>query len=113
MSLRQKQSKFTRHIAQLIAFATDQGYEVTFGEAHRPNWVQKVYFLKRKSKTLNSYHTKRLALDLNLFKNGLYLTETEDYRELGDYWESLSPECIWGGRWGWDGNHFQYGGLRR
>lgn len=113
MSLRKNQSKFARHIAQLIAFATEHGYEVTFAEAYRPNWVQKVFFLSRKSKTLRSYHTKRLALDLNLFKNGVYLTKTEDYRELGEYWESLNPKCVWGGRWGWDGNHFQYGGLRR
>lgn len=41
------------------------------------------------------------------FKDGVYQPKTETYRELGEYWESLDPDCKWGGRWG-DGNHMSY-----
>jgi hypothetical protein len=37
----------------------------------------------------------------------MYQTRTDDYKELGEYWESLDQDCKWGGRWG-DGNHFSY-----
>jgi len=50
--------------------------------------------------------TKRLAIDLNLFKDGEYLTDTEDHRFLGEFWESLGG--TWGGRWD-DGNHYSWG----
>ena len=44
-------------------------------------------------------------MDFNLFKDGKYLTATEDYTQLGEYWESLGG--CWGGRFSSaDGNHF-------
>jgi len=54
---------------------------------------------------MNSYHLKRLAIDLNFFKpveeNGQLtykLTyEQKDLEEFGKYWESLSPQNRWGG----------------
>lgn len=95
MTLREKQSKFVRMVAELLRFAHDSGYELTFGDAyattgHRPN----------------SLHYSRLAIDLNLFKNGKYLTGTEDHRELGEFWESIGGS--WGGRFE-DGNHYSLG----
>jgi hypothetical protein len=50
-------------------------------------------------------HKNRLAVDLNLFKDGLYLDQTEDHRPIGEYWEALHPENVWGGRFQ-DGNHY-------
>lgn len=35
MTLGQKQRKFTRMVADLICFAYDNGYELTFAEAYR------------------------------------------------------------------------------
>lgn len=59
---------------------------------------------------VNSYHTKKLAIDLNLFKDGKYLTSTESHRQFGEYWKTLDPECTWGGDFkNSDGNHFSYG----
>lgn len=49
-------------------------------------------------------HGQRLALDLNAFKAGELLTRTEEWRELGEYWEDLHESCRWGGHFG-DGNH--------
>lgn len=94
MTLRQKQSKFVKMIALLILYAYEQGYELTFGDA----WAHDGHMLK-------SLHYIRLAFDLNLFKNGIYLSSTESHRPLGEFWESLGGS--WGGRWG-DGNHYSY-----
>ena len=95
MSLRQRQSDFAKAVGLLIIFAYQQGYELTFGDAYATSGHIK-----------GSFHYKRLAIDLNLFKNGRYLTETEDYRELGEFWESIGG--TWGGRFS-DGNHFSWG----
>ena len=92
MTLRQKQSKFVRMVSLLIQFATERGYELTFGDA----WAKSGH-------KENSNHYKRLAIDLNLFKDGRYLTETEDHLPLGEFWESIGGS--WGGRFE-DGNHY-------
>jgi hypothetical protein len=74
------------------------------GECERPQWVAKVneHFGVGSDTSLHIY---KLAVDLLLFKDGVYLTETPDYRELGEFWENLHPDCRWGGRFE-DGNHF-------
>ncbi len=95
MTLRQKQSKFVRMVADLIIFAYDQGYELSFGDA-----------LAKDGHIENSFHYKKLAIDLNLFRNGRYFKDTEFHRPLGLYWESIGGS--WGGRWA-DGNHYSYG----
>lgn len=48
----------------------------------------------------HSLHTKRLAVDLQLFKDGQWIKEVGPYRELGIFWESLGPDFCWGGRFG-------------
>lgn len=110
MTLREKQSIFVSLISKLIAYAYLQGYELTFGEAYRSKEeAERLAKLGKGIKT--SLHTNRLAIDFNLFKDGRFLTETEDHRILGEYWESLStPDCTchWGGRFG-DGNHYSIG----
>ena len=95
MSLRKEQSIFVKKVALLILFAYEQGYELTFGAAYA-----------RTGHKPNSFHYKRLAIDLNLFKDGKYLTETKDHEFLGKFWESLGG--TWGGRFS-DGNHYSWG----
>ena len=102
MTLGQKQRKFTRMVADLIVFAYDSGYELTFGEAWRTP-EQAALNAKSGNGISNSLHGDRLALDLNLFKNGVFLTTTEDHRPLGEFWESIGG--TWGGRFN-DGNHY-------
>lgn len=60
----------------------------------------------------NSLHYDGLAVDIDLFKDGVYLDKSEDHKIFGEYWESLHPECAWGGRWG-DGNHYSLAFGRR
>ena len=99
MSVRQQQSDFAKKTALLILYAYELGYEITLGDA----WAKTGH-------KENSFHYKRLAIDLNLFKDGKFLTETKDHEPLGLFWESLSPHCTWGGRFkNTDGNHYSYG----
>jgi len=106
MSLRRKQSEFTKNVAKLIDYATKKGYELTFGEAFRTEYQQRHYINIGRSWTMRSQHLKRLAVDFNLFKAGVYLTNSMAYKELGKYWEQLSKYNVWGGRFH-DGNHFE------
>ena len=43
----------------------------------------------------------KLSLNLNLFKDGVYLTDTVDYYELGQLWKSLNSLNVWGGDFGY------------
>ena len=103
MTLRQMQSKFAHMAALLILHGEQLGFEITLGDAYRDDRCD--YGAK------NSQHRKRLAVDLNLFKDGQYLSSTESHRPLGEYWEGLDPNNRWGGRFQ-DGNHYetQYNG---
>lgn len=107
MTLSEKQQLFTRLIAQLILWAGEKGYRLTFGEAYRTP-EQAALNAKKGSGISNSLHTKRLAVDLNLFINGQYQTDSAAYLPLGEYWESLGGS--WGGRFKSrpDGNHFSF-----
>ena len=97
MSLRKDQSRFVRMVADLIIFAYDNGYELSFGDA----WA-------RSGHITGSFHYQRLAIDLNLFKDGKYLEDTEDHKPLGEYWVSIGG--VWGGNFmKKDGNHYSYG----
>ncbi len=110
MTLHEKQAKFTLLVAKLIQEANRLGYELTFGECYR-TLEQAAMNAASGSGITNSLHTKRLAIDLNLFKQGVWLQKSEDFLFLGTFWESLSApdlNCCWGGRFKTrpDGNHF-------
>ena len=90
-----KQRRFSLMVGKLISLAYDIGYEVTLGDA----WASRGH--KKGSK-----HYRRLAIDLNLFRNGKYLKETKDHAELAAFWERIGG--IWGGRFkNKDGNHYE------
>ena len=109
MTLGQKQRIFSRLISELILWAYGEGYEITLGDAYRDPRVHGHIGIKRGYGRRNSCHKDRLAEDLNLFKDGKYLTETEDHRPLGEKWETMGDEygvkTCWGGHFN-DGNHY-------
>jgi hypothetical protein len=107
LTLGQKQRLFTRLVAKLIEHAYANGYELTFGEAYRTPEQAKLNAAGG-SGIINSLHISRLAVDLNLFKDGKFLTTSEDHRPLGLFWKTLHPDCAWGGdfRPRPDGNHY-------
>lgn len=98
MSLRKKQSEFVSMLGELIRHAEYLGYELTMGRGYASPASNKA-----DGGHPNSNHLNRLAIDLNLFKDGEFLTETEDHQPLGLFWESIGG--TWGGRFN-DGNHY-------
>lgn len=94
MGLVDKQNKFSGMVALLILYAQSLGYQITYGDAYRDDRVK--YGHPR------STHRFRLAVDLNLFKDGSYLESDEGHSPLHDYWDKLGgAERIKG-----DANHY-------
>lgn len=107
MSLRKTQSEFVLHIGRLIAHAYEQGYELTFGDAYRDPRVHGALGVKLGYGHPRSAHKQRLAIDFNLFKNGVFQEGTEAHRELGEWWKRQHPLARWGGDFN-DGNHYSF-----
>jgi predicted chitinase len=104
MSLVRQQAAFLGHVRDLLEKAGELGFLVTGGELFRTKEQQALYVQNGLSKTMNSRHLKRLAVDLHFFieqANGA-LTQVEDVntlQPLGDFWENLDPANRWGGNW--------------
>ena len=117
MKLQQKRARFTSLVGKLLAHAESIGFEVTLGETIRSEAVAK-WNASQGIGIANSLHGVGLAVDINLFRNGIYLTKSEDYEVLGKWWEKQSTHdllCCWGGRFKRaDGNHFsvEHNGVR-
>ena len=112
MTLSEAQRLHVRMAGRLLVYLHTQGYEATWGQTLRTqaeadaNAAAGVGISK-------SLHLIGLAMDINLWRNGVYLTDSVDYQVLGTYWKSLHPLCRWGGdfkdaqgRPKPDGNHF-------
>ena len=99
MALVAEQAAFLVDACNLIEFATLQGFTVTGGELFRTVEQQQIYVASGRSTTLNSYHLKRLAIDLNFFKDGVLIQDKETLQPVGDFWEGLNPVNKWGGNW--------------
>ena len=107
-TLRQKQSRFALAAAKLVLHIYEQGYQVTHGDAYRDARLHGNLGERKSYSHPYSMHKLRLALDLNLFRNGAYLDTTEAHRPIGEWWERQGRDHRWGGRWG-DGNHYSIG----
>lgn len=131
-TLSQKQQRFAHSLALLIVKMVGEGFQVTFGEVKRSDeqaWINAIgepgrlalaawcdtnklsglaAALRNNGKAfgvVNSVHQLQLAADLNLFKDGVYLADSESHRHFGEWWEGLGPDFRWGGRFK-DGNHY-------
>jgi hypothetical protein len=99
MSAVREQAAFLLDVCKLIEFATAQGFTVTGGELFRTAEQQAIYVKTGRSKTMNSIHLKRCAIDLNFFKDGKLTYDVATLKPIGDFWESLDPKNNWGGNW--------------
>lgn len=110
-ALLEKQQAFARMVPRLIDKAHELGFQVTLGDAYRDPMVFGPIGVKQGYGHPRSAHKQRLAIDLNLFKDGQWQRDTEAHRPLGQWWEEQGG--AWGGRFG-DGNHysFEYEGVR-
>ena len=97
MKLSEKQIIFSKNVAILIAYADMIGIDLTFGHAYRDKETQRRLVDKGLSKTMNSKHLNRLAVDFNFFIDGKLTYDFEDVKELGKFWLTLHPLNRWGG----------------
>jgi hypothetical protein len=107
MKLSVFQRVFTQNVAKFINYANSQNVGLTFGEAFRTKFQQDEYVRQGLSKTHNSKHLERLAVDFNYFENGVYGISDEKIKLLATYWESLHPNNVAGFFWGWDAGHIE------
>lgn len=106
MTLGEKQELFVELLGRLIAWSYARGYRIRGGELWRPPETAALMAAKGAG-IANSLHTQKLAIDLNLFRGGSWLTSSEAHRPLGVFWKSLHPLCRWGGDFSKpDGNHY-------
>lgn len=99
MSLVPEQHAFLQNVCQLLAKAYELGFMVTGGELARTLEQQQLHVKAGRSKTMASNHLRRLAIDLNFFREGKLVQTKEGLQQLGDFWESLNPKNRWGGNW--------------
>ncbi len=104
MGYNKEQAVFLQHAAELIKKAPEYGLLLTAGELYRTPEQQALHIKNGRSKTMNSQHLVRMAIDLNFFQvepdNSLRLVYDGDHvRQLGEFWESLDPANRWGGNW--------------
>ncbi|MGI9158917.1 MAG: M15 family metallopeptidase [Saprospiraceae bacterium] len=99
MSLVNEQAAFLLDVAKLILKANKMGWTITGGELYRTVEQQEIYIKTGRSKTMNSNHLKRLAIDLNFFRNGQLTYDTALLEEIGRFWESLTPQNSAGMFW--------------
>lgn len=108
MTLGEKQELFMRLLPRLIDKAHELGFEVRGGDLFRDPRVHGAPGEKLGYGHRDSCHKYKLAIDLYLFKGGVFLERTEDHRPLGEWWEKQHELCRWGGRFRTnpDGNHY-------
>lgn len=107
MKLREAQSLHVKLSVQLINYILSQGYELTWGQTLRTQSEANANAASGAGIS-KSLHLLGLAMDLNLFKNGVWLPTTDAHKPFGEYWKSLHPLCRWGGDFTTrpDGNHY-------
>lgn len=108
MTLGEKQRLFVRLLPRLFDYAHSMGYELTLGDGYRDPRVFGAIGESKGYGHSKSAHKQRLAIDLNLFKDGVYLSDSKAHAFLGAYWKALNPLCCWGGdfKTNADGNHY-------
>jgi len=101
------QHMFALSVSSLIREAHMKGFQVTLGETYRsPEEAQRC--AENGTGIKDSLHTQRLAIDLNFFVDGRWITDTRELKAIGEWWKSLGPVYRWGGDFKTrpDGNHF-------
>ena len=82
---------------------------ITGGELFRTPEQEQIYVDSGRSRTMNSNHLRRLAIDLNFIQNGQIISDKETLQKYGDYWKSLNPINRWGGEFStiYDPGHYE------
>ena len=109
MTLLEKQQEFALQAAHLIIYAHSIGKPVTVGDAYRDPRLHGEMGAKKGYGASNSCHKLRLAIDLNIVKDGRLMGASE-HKELHDHWLTLGGSKIIDS----DSNHysFEHNGFR-
>jgi hypothetical protein len=102
VNLREARCMFAGLIWELLSYAREHDLDIALDEGMNR---------QEKGHMKGSLHYFGCAQDILLYDDeGNYLTDSEEYRELGKYWRSLySPLCKWGGDFeSKDGGHFSF-----
>jgi predicted chitinase len=99
-----EQSVFLLHVCELVKKAGELGFSASAGELYRTPEQQALHVKNGRSTTMASQHLKRLAIDLNFFRESpegrpMLISDVESLRPIGQYWESLDAANRWGGNW--------------
>lgn len=105
MNLGQKQELFMRLLPRLLDKAHELGYEIRGGDLFRDPRLHGAVGEKKGYGHSKSCHKVKLAIDLNLFKDGRYITNDVGHKDLGTWWKAQHPGCRWGGDFQ-DFNHY-------
>ena len=105
MILSEYQQEFTHATALLILYAEQLGYRLTYGDAYRDPRCPYGH--------AKSLHRSRLAVDFNIFRDGVLLYDEHARRahnQLHDFWDKIGGAP----RINDDLNHysFAYNGMR-
>lgn len=106
------QQKFAEMSVSLYQFILTKGWKFTYGETYRSPAKAEENAASGIG-IANSLHTLKLAVDLNIFIADKMCDTFEDFRPVGEYWESLGGS--WGGRFkNQDCDHFSlsFNGVR-
>ena len=105
-----QQIAFAKTLGFFLHWMAENGYDWTMGDAWRSTdelacshcgrmvTYQGLLVYNKRSKTQQSLHTQRRAVDIILVKDGQPVWDGEAYTPLGEKWELL------GGKWG---GHFK------
>lgn len=94
------QSEFATDVCESILYMNQLGYKITFGEASRTMYQQRHYVATGRSKTFNSNHLKRRALDVQIYdENGKYFSGGLPYEIMAEDFTSKRLGNVWGGSW--------------
>jgi len=112
-TLSEKQALFSYNVSRLLAYIYQKGYYCTLGEVYRPPEMAALD-AKKGIGIKNSLHTKKLAIDITLFKPGQASPcSPQEYEQFGMYWKGLDSHNKWGGdfikngkKWA-DSDHFE------
>ncbi len=97
--LQRKQFAFSALLPHLLDKALVMGFDIQLGEIWRPPEMAAIY-AARGTGIKNSLHELRLAIDLNLYKNGKLTDSWFDYEPIGQFWKrlgTLNEITTWGG----------------
>lgn len=101
----EKQFQFSRMLGLFFYWLAEKDYHWSMGDCWRStdklqcphcgrsHSYQEILVANGRSKTLNSKHLDRLAVDINLFTKEGKLAPVEDYLPLAEKWETLGGKA--------------------